>query len=252
MKKLLTLISVAAAFGLPAFAQSSSPTPAPSPTPYVSPESLLSGSAQPLQAAHDWPDLIALGNSVITSSTFIFTPDQTLTDAQIANNQAIQLVESATSAAVGKAAGLAYALSKNDYLGAASIDGYAMHQWAQAVVYSGSALALIGSNTYFQAQNLFYRVEAGQAGNADILNLLSNLAPQNNQLDPGTANFLYTAWNSSPTGNPANDEATTEAFLRDLRLRVESNNPTSPFVAKLINQLNKLNPPNPTPSTTGS
>ena len=224
--KIAVLLSLVAAAG---FAQS----PTPSPTPAMSQQAMLGGSANILKTAGNWTGVESLAQPLITGS-FAYAPLQALTDIQNTSNLAIALMGSAISNMQSKQAAHDYLVGMLDYIDAANMSGVALHNYPQAVLESGSAIAMATPpKTEWLARKLLYQARTGLNMNAQIVGFLQS---QTSAIDAATGLDLYIAYNPIVA-----TKADLLSFYELLLQSVESNQANAAFIGRVLDQVNKLN-----------
>jgi hypothetical protein len=229
MNKTKTPLAAIAILGIAFAGNSLAQTPTPSPTPVPT----LSSSAAPLLATHDWTDLLALASPLVTG-TYAYAPGQLgLTESQVLNNTAIDLVSQATGPLSGWQAGHDYCISKGYFIKAASFSVSWLHNPVQAV--SEAALALAAASpapVEWQASNLVFQMKAGAITDAQLTSWLQS---QSSYISKNAAQSLYNAYNKSADTVP-NDIAFFTALLK-----VTENNPTNAvLVGQITDQISRL------------
>jgi hypothetical protein len=228
MIKSKTLLAAAILLGIAITGNSQAQTPTPAPAPA---DVVLAGSANALIAASNWAGLIALAEPFVTGS-FTYAPRNMWTTTQRLGNLAIHLVTLGTIETQGPLAGHDYAAREGDFMAAADLSSGWLHNPAQAVVESGSAIGLSApAHVEWVARNLFYQARAGQIGNAQITAFLKS---QTAFISANAADSLYQAYN--PVGaSPADAEAFYGLFLG----AVENTAQSAAFLGKVKSQLAK-------------
>ena len=228
-----TLAAAILGIAFAGYSHAQTPTPSPAPVPTNPLTAAMAAQGNTFKASGNWAGLISTMQPEITSS-YVYTPGEAnIADAQSANNLAIQFVVTAIRETAGIGAAHTYALQENAFMTAANYSFIALHNPAQAVTESGEAVAASApANAEWTAQNLFYQVRAGQAGNTQVVGLLN---AQTSLISQAAGNWLYQAYN--PVGAAKSD---LRAFYQTLVQSVENNTANAAFIGKILDQINKL------------
>lgn len=198
----------------------------------LTPSQTLDAAASEKIAAKDWDGLIALAESNIIGNYIADPGINGWTDTGYLNNHSIDYVITATGNKSGWQAAHDYAASKLAWQRAATITLNNIKSPQAAIAELQKAISANPSSLSLQAYMLQFRARAGQNVNTEIVSFITS---RNAMLDYWTANNLYGAFNTIQA-----QKADVLAFYDLLLQSVESNQANAAFIAKVIDQKDKL------------